>query len=202
VRPPRFRTKDVSTCMGSPTARGPSHASHVRMDDVAFPSTERGRHLGIRPVSQLNTQPIVAPVNASRQPSRTAAHHSGPERLARPFSAVDFHLLSLASLSWRPPSWVKSPRFCRVILTVRMVLIADARVGHSVRRKCATRRHGHRIRSRQNTARLHPTRIPDDGGCNDYDRNRKYERERTGDVHHRHFCHYQRVKRCRERGKK
>jgi hypothetical protein len=30
MRPPRFRTKDVSTCMGSPTARGsppPSHSS-------------------------------------------------------------------------------------------------------------------------------------------------------------------------------
>jgi hypothetical protein len=53
------------------------------------------------PVSQLNTQPMVSPVNASRQPSRAAAHHSGPERLARPCSAVDFHLLSFASLSWR-----------------------------------------------------------------------------------------------------
>jgi hypothetical protein len=53
------------------------------------------------PVSQLNTQPVISPVNASRQPSRTAAHHSGPERLARPYSAVDLHLLSFASLSWR-----------------------------------------------------------------------------------------------------
>jgi hypothetical protein len=108
VRPPRFRTKDVSTCMGSPTAQGPSHASHLRMDDVAFPSTERGRHLGIRPVSQLNTQPMVAPVNASRQPSRTAAHHSGPGRLASPYPVEDFHLLSFASLSWRSPIRVKS----------------------------------------------------------------------------------------------
>ena len=33
-------------------------------------------------VSQLNTQRMVSPVNASRQPSRTAAYHSGPERLA------------------------------------------------------------------------------------------------------------------------
>ena len=76
-------------------------------DDVAFPSTERGRHLGIRPVSQLNTQPMVSPVNASRQPSRTAAHHSGPELLARLCSVVDFHLLSFASLSWRSPEGVK-----------------------------------------------------------------------------------------------
>ncbi len=38
------------------------------------------------PVSQLYTQLMVSPVNASRQPSRTAAHHSGPERLARPYT--------------------------------------------------------------------------------------------------------------------
>src|SRR5450759_3409618 len=40
-------------------------------DDVAFSSSERDRHLGIRPVSQLNTRPVVSPVNASRLPSRT-----------------------------------------------------------------------------------------------------------------------------------
>ena len=38
--------------------------------DVAFSSTERDRHLGTRPVSQLNTWPVVSPVNASRLPSR------------------------------------------------------------------------------------------------------------------------------------
>ncbi len=53
------------------------------------------------PVSQLNTQPMVSPVNASRQTSRAAAHHSGSGRLARPYPAKDFHLLSFASLSWR-----------------------------------------------------------------------------------------------------
>jgi hypothetical protein len=31
----------------------------------AFRPTERCQHLGIRPVSQLNTQPVVSPVNAS-----------------------------------------------------------------------------------------------------------------------------------------
>ena len=61
-----FRTKDVSTCMGSPTARGSSSASHLRGEDVAFSSRERDRHLGIRPVSLLNTQPVASPVNASR----------------------------------------------------------------------------------------------------------------------------------------
>jgi|ERR1700690_333881 len=66
-------------------------------DDVAFSSTERDRHLGIRPVSQLNTWPVVSPVNASRRPSRDAAHHSGSGRMASPYPMGDFHLLFFAS---------------------------------------------------------------------------------------------------------
>jgi hypothetical protein len=70
MRPPRFRAKNFSTCTRSQTARGSSHASQYAMEDVAFSSTERDRHLGIRPVSQLNTWPAASPVNASRLPSR------------------------------------------------------------------------------------------------------------------------------------
>src|ERR1700682_6497398 len=70
MRLPRFRAKNFSTCTRSPTARGSSHASHSPWDDVAFSSSERDRHLGIGPVSQLNTWPVVSPVNASRLPSR------------------------------------------------------------------------------------------------------------------------------------
>jgi hypothetical protein len=66
MRSPRFRTKDVSTCMGSSTARGSSSASHLRGEDVAFSSGERDRHLGIRPVSLLNTQPVVSPCERFR----------------------------------------------------------------------------------------------------------------------------------------
>jgi hypothetical protein len=77
TRLPRFRAENFSTCTRSPTARGSSHASHSPWDDVAFSSTEGDRHLGIRPVSQLNTWPVVSPVNASRRPSRNAPHHSG-----------------------------------------------------------------------------------------------------------------------------
>src|SRR5262252_5520579 len=65
--------------------------------DVAFSSAERDRHLGIRPVSQLNTWPVVSPVNASRRPSRDAAHHSGSGRMASPYPMGDFHLLFFAS---------------------------------------------------------------------------------------------------------
>src|SRR5262245_27938519 len=61
MRSPSFRTKDVSTSMGSSTARGSSSASHLRGEDVAFSSRERDRHLGIRPVSLLDTQPMVSP---------------------------------------------------------------------------------------------------------------------------------------------
>ena len=102
MRLPRFRAKNFSTCTRSPTARGSSHASHSPWDDVAFSSTERDRHLGIRPVSQLNTWPVVSPVNASRRPSRDAAHHSGSGRLARPSPWGTFTSYSLPA-SWRTP---------------------------------------------------------------------------------------------------
>ncbi len=50
---------------------------------------ETDRHLGIRPVSQLNTWPVVSPVNASRRPSRDAAHHSGSGRMASPYPMAE-----------------------------------------------------------------------------------------------------------------
>jgi hypothetical protein len=102
MRPPRFRAKNFSTCTRSPTARGSSHASHSPWDDVAFSSTEGDRHLGIRPVSQLNTWPVVSPVNASRRPSRDDAHHSGSGRMARPSPWGTFTSYSLPA-SWRTP---------------------------------------------------------------------------------------------------
>jgi hypothetical protein len=70
VRPPRFRAKNFSTCARSPTARGSSHASQYVMGRCCLLVSELDRHLGIRPVSQLNTRPVVSPVNASRLPSR------------------------------------------------------------------------------------------------------------------------------------
>jgi hypothetical protein len=85
MRPPRFRAKNFSTCTRSTTARGSPIQASTLWDDVAFSAPERDQHLGIRPVSQLNTWPVVSPVNASRRPSRDAAHHSGLGWLARPF---------------------------------------------------------------------------------------------------------------------
>jgi hypothetical protein len=74
------------------------HSPSVAWDDAAFSTTEKRPAPWKLPVSQLNTQLLGSPVNASRQPSRAAAHRSGPERLARPHSAVDFHLLILCQL--------------------------------------------------------------------------------------------------------
>src|SRR5262249_43276819 len=88
----------------APTARGSAHASHYAMGDVAFSSAERDRHLGSRPVSQLDTWPVVAPVNASRRPSRDAAHHSGSGWLARPSPWGTCTAYSLPA-NWRAPLW-------------------------------------------------------------------------------------------------
>jgi hypothetical protein len=72
--------------------------------------SERDRHLGRRPISQLNTWPVVSPVNASRRPSRDGAHHSGSGRLAIPYPVKDSHLLFFASFAWRTPSSVRLGR--------------------------------------------------------------------------------------------
>src|SRR5262244_1766198 len=70
--------------------------------DVAFSSAERDRHLGSRPVSQLYTWPVVSPVNASRRPSRDAAHHSRSGWLARPSPWGTCTSYSLPA-NWRTP---------------------------------------------------------------------------------------------------
>ncbi len=73
-----------------------------RSHGMMLPSPQpKGIGTSERPVSRLNTQPMGSPVNASRRTSRSAAHDSGPERLAKPYFAEDLHLLSFASLSWR-----------------------------------------------------------------------------------------------------
>jgi hypothetical protein len=75
-----------------------------------LPSRQRTRsHLGIRPVSQLNTWPVVSPVNASRQPSRAEPRASlGVGRLARPSPWGTFTSYS----SWRSQSWVRTRPAC------------------------------------------------------------------------------------------
>ena len=73
-------------------------------DDVAFSSSERDRHLGIRPVSQLNTWPVVSPVNASRLPSRAEPRASlGVGVVGWTFPVGDLHLLFFASFLAHSP---------------------------------------------------------------------------------------------------
>src|SRR6202140_3041973 len=79
--------------------------------DVAFSSSERDRHLGIGPVSQLDTWPVVSPVNASRRPSRDAAHHSGSGWLARPSPWGTFTSYSLPAFLAHSESG-QEPPFC------------------------------------------------------------------------------------------
>jgi hypothetical protein len=81
---------------------------------VAFSISEEDRHLGIRPVSQLNTQPMASPVNASPKPSRAYMHHSGSGRTVNPYSVEDFHLLSFASFAWRTRKWVEEVNLSRL----------------------------------------------------------------------------------------
>jgi hypothetical protein len=74
-----------------------------------LPSLQRNEiGLGIRPVSQLNTWPVVSPVNASRRPSRDAAHHSGSGRMASPYPRGGLPPPILCQLSWRTPFRVLS----------------------------------------------------------------------------------------------
>ena len=56
-------------------------------------------------MKQLNTWPVVSPVNASRRPSRDAAHHSGSGRMASPFPMGDLHLLFFASFPGALREW-------------------------------------------------------------------------------------------------
>ena len=54
---------------------------------------------------------MVSPVNTSRLSSRTTAHDSGPERLARPYSVRDLHPLFFASFTWRTKRCVSGTLF-------------------------------------------------------------------------------------------
>ncbi len=77
VRPPLRTMREI---LGSEV-----HPTLAIAHGMMLPSPQRKKISPLEmPVSQLNTQLMVSPVNASRQPSRTAAHHSGPEWLARP----------------------------------------------------------------------------------------------------------------------
>jgi hypothetical protein len=70
VRPPGSAQRTSPRAQGLRLREVLPMQADTPWDDVAFSSSERDRHLGIRPVSHLNTWPVVSPVNASRLPSR------------------------------------------------------------------------------------------------------------------------------------
>jgi hypothetical protein len=70
-----------------PRGSDPRASLGASVDRYSFTVTDF-RHLSpaaLPGAPQLNTWPVVSPVNAPRRPSRDAAHHSGLGRLARPF---------------------------------------------------------------------------------------------------------------------
>src|ERR1700751_3318488 len=105
MRSPSFRAKNFSTCKGSPTARGSPHASLYVMGRCCLLVSELDRHLEIGPVSQLDTWPVVSPVNPSPRPSRDAVHHLGSGRLAMPSPRGDLRLLFFASKTGALAEW-------------------------------------------------------------------------------------------------
>ena len=115
MRPPRFRTKDVTTCMGSTTAQGPPLQAIYARSDIALSSAERDRRPGISPVSQLNTQPVVSPVNASPPP----------------LAGVNASLGAGANWLALPREGLAPPIFCLLVRTPLGVLVAlDASAAH------------------------------------------------------------------------
>jgi hypothetical protein len=92
---------------GAPTARGSSIRKPLARGGCCLLVSELDRHLGIRPVSQLDTQPVVSPVNASRLPSRAETScitrgRGGWLGLTRGRLAPPI----LCQLSWRTRWWV------------------------------------------------------------------------------------------------
>jgi hypothetical protein len=66
-------------------ARRPPHSHRSDRRGISAQCPNRGRSPWVRPFPpRLPPRPVVFPVNASRRPSRDAAHHSGSGWLARP----------------------------------------------------------------------------------------------------------------------
>ena len=82
-RPPGFRAKSVVACMGSLTTPSRFTGSPWRPRPCCLPGLPTRPALG-SPLSRLNTQPATPLANASPMTSRSAAHDTGPVRLARP----------------------------------------------------------------------------------------------------------------------
>jgi hypothetical protein len=89
---PGFRTWSVCPCSRSLTPGSWTGTRTIAPAHVAFPSARRGRH-SQTVISELYTAPVHSPANASPRHHWSSTHSSGPERIATPYSVVDFHQL-------------------------------------------------------------------------------------------------------------
>jgi hypothetical protein len=78
---------------------------------------------------------VVSPVNASRRPSRDAAHHSGSGWLASPYPWGTFTSYSLPA-SWRTLRWVKTGRTQSEQMSSELPLKVDILDEVSMSQKC------------------------------------------------------------------
>jgi hypothetical protein len=100
--------RPLSTLRVLPHGNDP-RITRASVDRYSFTVTDF-HHLppaGLPGAPQLNTWPVVSPVNASRRHSGDAAPHSGLGRLASPFPWGTFTSYSLP-LSWRTQRWANS----------------------------------------------------------------------------------------------
>ena len=81
-------------------------------------------------LTPLNTSPATSPVNASRHPSRTDVHHSGPVRLATPYTVADFHRLPSAGLPAHPGHPINGSQL--VYRSLRRPSCTNARLGRRI----------------------------------------------------------------------
>jgi hypothetical protein len=86
---------DAIRYRGSTTTRGRHVSRDSDIGRVAFCGTENISTPNLSYAAQYLAR--GPPVNASRRPSRDAAHHSGSGRMASPYPVGDFHLLFFAS---------------------------------------------------------------------------------------------------------
>jgi len=70
----------------------PNEHSLSALTHIAFPIVLQGRH-SRTVISEVNTAPMHTPANASPRHHWSSRHSSGPERIATPYSVVDFHHL-------------------------------------------------------------------------------------------------------------
>lgn len=107
----RFPAKNFSTCTGV-------RAGQYAMDDVSFTVLNA---IATSELTRFAAQYLThgRRVNASRRPSREAAHHSGVERSAKP-SREDFHSVILCQNAWRTVQWA----ICGVCFVSRHVRLS------------------------------------------------------------------------------